>query len=147
MQMKLEGGLLFRGPLCIIVIKHPDDCHWSDRKMFLENTSMWLNILINMYMLAYRVSIKLRDRCLLPRRWVASRMNLCKKWNVSFRPFEITFDLCLVKLTFMLWQPKASVVLVGLYIKLTLAVCLWRRFRRERDSRNNAYSCELYVLL
>jgi len=72
----------------IIVIRHPDDGHWSGRNMLVKNNNMWLNVLINMHMLAYPISIKLCDRCLLPRRWVASIMNLCKKWNVFFRPFE-----------------------------------------------------------
>jgi hypothetical protein len=34
----------------IIVVRHPDDGHWSDRNMLVEN-NMWSNILINVRML------------------------------------------------------------------------------------------------
>jgi len=43
---------------CILVKRCPDDGHRGYRNMLVRNNYMWLNMLMNTYLLVYHVSIK-----------------------------------------------------------------------------------------
>jgi hypothetical protein len=43
---------------CILVIRHPDDGHMSDRNMLVKTNSIMLNIFIYVHLLVYHKIIK-----------------------------------------------------------------------------------------
>lgn len=42
---------------CILVVKHPDDGHGSDRNVLVKNNNLWFSIFINVNLLVYPVCI------------------------------------------------------------------------------------------
>ena len=46
---------------CVLVTRHPDDGHRSDRNTLVKNNNIRLNILIKVHLVAYQVSINHQD--------------------------------------------------------------------------------------
>jgi hypothetical protein len=51
--------------------------------------------------------------------WIVIRKESCCAYHFK------NISVCFMDLPFMLWHPKVTVMLLGLYIKTTSAICLW----------------------